>query len=347
MPLTHRLPKGCAQRRALESTESLDVPFELEAPGLIIVVAATGTWGATGLLPRPHEDAHSPHRIELFPPGSAAPVAARKTEAAESTLVHEASASDFVPGRWTARLTNLGTRVEEFGLHVSYPSARELRFADIATDAFPELARIRLEFQRGNLASRLEIETSAGPVTHFFTLEEIEYSCPWMPRVRGYFDDVRSTSVALSIPEGSTDPIIRCEVAFEDEGLELNGTIPLDLRRMTLTLDLPVLVRYHKLAASKRPTTIEYDEAGVRASFTFEPAFEGLAEWLPGFFAMWRRSIQRTVEAACRELLASDELKQLFSKGMEARVLSRIGPDAKPVGVAAADGKLRFSYYEI
>jgi hypothetical protein len=274
-------------------------------------------------------------------------VAERTTESAESTLVHEASASEFVPGRWTARLTNLGTKLQEFGLHVSYPSVRELQFADVATDAFPELARIRLEFQRGDLASRLEVETSAGPVTHFFTLEEIEYSCPWMPRVRGYFDDVRSTSVTLSIPEGSTDPIVRCEVGFEDEGLELNGTIPLDLRRMTLTLDLPVLVRSHKLAASKTPTTIEYDEAGVRASFTFEPAFDDLAEWLPGFFAMWRRSIQRTVEDACRELLATDELKKLFSKGMEARVLAHIGADAKPVGVTAADGKLRFSYYEI
>ena len=32
---------------------------------------------------------------------------------------------------------------------------------------------------------------------------------------------------------------------------------------------------------------------------------------------------------------------------MHARVLTHIGEDGKPVGVAAADGKLRFSYYTV
>jgi hypothetical protein len=77
------------------------------------------------------------------------------------------------------------------------------------------------------------------------------------------------------------------------------------------------------------------------------PRFEGLVEWMPGFFQLWRRSIERAVEDATRELLATPAVKKLLSHALEARVMAQIGPNARPFGVGAADGKLRFSYYTV
>jgi len=342
------LPKGSAERRALECTERLDIAFDLGSPGLIILAAATGTWDEPGqLLPDPVDDAHAPHRIELIPPGSATAVAQRSTETPESNLVYEVPEAGFAAGRWTARLTSLGTQRADFGFYVSYPTARTIHFADLPPDVFAEIAHLRLEFQRGKLASRLELDTQAGPVVHYFTVDEIEYWCPWMPRVMAHVEDVRSSGVKLSVPEGTTDPVLRCELTFEDDGLEIQGTIPLDLRNMRLTLDLPILVRHSHLADSKSPSAVDYDPSGARVTFTCEPQFEGLVEWLPGFFPMWRRLIQRTVEDACRSLLATYEVRKLLSRAMEMRVSEQLGPASKPVGVVAADGRLRFSYYTI
>ena len=333
----------------LESTEKLDVRFDLECPGLIIVVAATGAWEDQPgqLLPRPREGERVPQKIELIPPGDGTAVAEWTAETPESHLVYDVPRASFTRGRWTARLTNLGTKTEDFGIFVSYPSTRELHSADLSSDVFAELAGVHLELHRGHLASSLEVKTSAGPVTHYFTVDDIEYSCPWTPRVVAYFENLQSTSVSVSVPKGTPDPLFRYELGFDDEGTEINGTIPLDLRNIRLTVDLPIIVRYHKLARSRTLSSIDYEEADIKVSFSFNPRFEELIEWLPGFFPMWRRSIQRTVEDACRELLATPELRRMFSDAMHARVLEQIGENAKPVGVAAANGKLRFSYYTV
>src|SRR5262249_35021142 len=156
----------------------------------------------------------------------------------ESNLVHEVSNGGPGLGRWTARLTNLATHAEEFGLFVSYPSPRELQYADFSADTFADLASLHLELHRGHQASSLSMRTAAGPVTHYFTIPDMEYSCPWTPRVLVYFDDLRSTSVQVSVPEELPDPVLRYELGFDEGGLELNGTIPLNLSDMQLTLDL-------------------------------------------------------------------------------------------------------------
>jgi hypothetical protein len=340
------LPEGKAERRMLASTQRLDIPFEVDTDGLIIVVAAAGSWNDEPgeLLPTPREGVRVPHRIELIPPDGATPEAS-VSDGGETHLVHQLLEAGEGRGRWTARLTNLGTRIEEFGLFVSYPSRRELQQADIAPDVFADLATLRLELHRGHQASSLSMETAAGPVTHFFTVPDIEYSCPWTPRVLVYFDDLRSTSVAVSVPAGLPDPVLRYELGFDEAGLELNGTIPLNLSDMRLTLDLPIIVQYYRMARSTTLSAIDYEEADVRATFSFEPRFDEVVEWFPGFFPRWRRLIQRTVEKACRDLLASAELRKLFSESIQARVLEQLGANAKPVGVAPADGKLRISYY--
>jgi hypothetical protein len=339
------LPRGIAKRRVLERTETLEVEFDVESPGLLIVVAAAGEWGEPGqLLPRTRAGARVPHRVELLAPGAVV-AAERTSDAPESFLVHEVVESDVATGSWTARVTNLATTIQEFGFFVSYPGTHDLLVADFSADVFSELAELSLELHRGHQASSLTIETSKGPVTHYFTLHDMDYSCPWMPRVVAYFENVRSTSTRVSVPAGTHDPLLRYELAFADDGIEINGTIPLDLRDMRLTVDLPIIVRYHKAAQSKTLATIAYEEDDVDVDFSFEPRFGELVEWFPGFFPRWRRQIQRTVEDACRELLASYELRKLFSDLMHARVLEQIGADSKPVGVAAADGKLRISYY--
>src|SRR5262245_4207262 len=84
------LPTGKAERRELGSTECLDVGFEVDSPGLIILAAATGAWGATWeLLPRPLDAARAPHKLELFRPGGGAAVGQRSSEVPESNLVVE------------------------------------------------------------------------------------------------------------------------------------------------------------------------------------------------------------------------------------------------------------------
>jgi hypothetical protein len=332
----------------LASTERLDIPFAVESPGLIIVVAATGAWRADGqLLPLPRKDERARHKLELIPPGDGAQALERTVETPESNVVHEVPRSGFTPGTWTARLTNLGTNPQDFGLYVSYPGSRELHHVDLPIEVFDELASLRLAFGRGEKASSLEIETAAGPLAHYFTLPEMEYSCPWTPRVVAYFEHLESTSLRVSVPAGTPDPLLRFELGFSDHGVEVNGTIPLDLRNMALTLDLPIIVQYHRATGSRTLASIEYDEADIRVSFTFDPKFDELTEWFPGFFPRWRRLIQRTVETACRQLLSTPELREIFSNSMHARVLAHIGEHGKPVGVAAADGKLRFSYYTI
>ena len=173
------------------------------------------------------------------------------------------------------------------------------------------------------------------------------YSCPWMPRIVAYFDKLQSTSVAVSVPEGTTDPLLRYELGFADDGIEIKGTIPLDLRRMLLTVDLPIVVGYHTGTSSRALSTVEYEETHMRVNFSFEPQFEELVEWFPGFFPRWRRLIQQTVEDACRELFAAREIRQVFSETMQACVIAQIGENAKPVGVVAAHGRLRFSYYTV
>jgi hypothetical protein len=340
------LPKGTSERRMLECAERLNVPFDVDSSGLIILVAATGEWsGSDQLLPHPRPGQKAPHRIELVPPGDGAVAVERVSETAESNLVYEVP--EGVQGRWTARLTNLGTAPQEFGLFVSYPGPKELRTADLPADVFADLAALRLELQRGHQASSLTIETPAGPLTHYFTIDDIQYSCPWTPRVVAYFENLRSASTRLSVPEDDGDPRIRFELGFGDEGVEINGTIPLDLRNIQLTIDLPIVVRYHQAARSKSLSTLDYEEADVKATFSFEPQFEGLVEWFPGFFSTWRRLIQRAVEKACRNLLADYQLRTVLSETMEARLQEQLGEDARPVGVSAADGKLRFSYYTI
>ena len=149
----------------------------------------------------------------------------------------------------------------------------------------------------------------------------------------------------MSVPTDHPDPVFRYELGFDEEGLELNGTIPLNLSDIRLTIDLPIIVRYLRASASPVLSTIDYEEADVRATFTFEPRFEELVEWFPGFFPRWRRLIQRTVESACRELLATGDVRRIFSEAMQARVLEHIGADARPVGVSAAGGKIRVAYY--
>ena len=339
------LPKGSAERRALGTTESLDVRFDVDSPGLIIVAAATGAWGPSWeLLPHPADDARAPHRIELLSPAGAA-VEQRTTEAPESNLVYELS-DGFEPGRWTARLTNLGTSSREFGFYVSYPTARKLEYVDVAPTAFVELTTLRLEFGRGKDASRLEFGTAAGPVVHYFTVDEIHYRNPWMPRVVSHLENVRSADVTLSAPEGR-DPMLRCELGFADDGVEISGTLALDLRDMRLTLDLPILVRFPPLSESTASCTVEFDVAEARATFSCVPRFEGLTEWMPGFFQLWRRSIERAVEGATRQLLATPAVTTLLSHALEARVMAQIGPNSRPFGVAATDGNLRFSYYTV
>jgi hypothetical protein len=340
------LPKGTSERRTLECAERLNVPFDVESSGLIILVAATGEWsGSDQLLPHPRPGQKAPHRLELVPPGNGAVAVERVSETAESTLVYEVP--EGVRGRWTARLTNLGTTQQEFGLFVSYPGPTELRTSDLPASVFADLAALRLELQRGHQASSLTIETPAGPLTHYFTIDDIEYSCPWTPRVVAYFENLRSVSTNLSVPEDDGDPRIRFELGFGDEGVEINGTIPLDLRDIQLTIDLPIVVRYHKATESKTLSSLDYEEADVKAMFTFEPQFGGVVEWFPGFFSTWRRLIQRAVEKACRNLLADYQLRKVLSETMEARLLAQLGTDARPVGVTAADGKLRFSYYTL
>jgi len=254
---------------------------------------------------------------------------------------------DGARGRWTARVTNLATHPEDFGLFVSFPSPRELSFVDVGADVFSDLGGLELDLRRGHQASSLSMATDAGPVTHYFTVSDIEYSCPWTPRVLVYFDDLRSTSVAVSLPPDTPDPVVRFELGFDEEGLELNGTIPLNLSDMRLTVDLPIIVRYFKASRSTTLAAIDYEETDVKATFSFEPRFEELVEWFPGFFPRWRRLIQRTVERACRELLATEDLRRMFSQAVEARVRAQIGENAKPVGVAPADGRLRISYYTL
>ena len=339
------LPMGVAERRVLDRAEILDVGFDVEASGLIIVVAAAGSWEEEGLLPHPREGDHVPHKLELFPPGDGRVAAEELSDTPEAHLVHELAPGAYTPGRWVARLTNLCTHQETFGLYVSYPSPRELQTVDLAADAFADLAAIHLELRHGHQASGLTMKTAAGPVTHYFTVPDIEYSCPWTPRVLVYFDVLRSTTVSLSVPEDTPDPVLRYELGFDDEGIEINGTIPLNLSDIRLTVDLPIIVRYDKASASTMLTAIDYEAPDVRVTFAFEPRFDELVEWLPGFFPRWRRLIQRTVERACRELLATEELRRVFSEAIQARVEARIGADAKPVGVEAADGRLRISYY--
>jgi hypothetical protein len=342
------LPRGIAERRTLGRAEILDIGFEMESPGLIIAVAAAGAWKEAGqLLPSPREGDHAPHKIELFPPGDGTTAAAEVSNAPESNLVHEVTHEGIVRGRWVARLTNLSSTSQDFGFFVSYPGTRELREADFSVDDFADLGRLHLELHRGHQASSMTFETSAGPVTHYFTVPDIEYSCPWMPRVMAYFENLRSTAVRVSIPAGTPDPLFRYEFDFDDNGTEIAGTLPLDLRNMRLTVDLPVIVRYFKGTQSRTLSAVGYEEADTKVHFSFEPRFQELVEWFPGFFATWRRLIQRTVENACRELLAAAEIRQMFSDVMHARVLERLGESAKPVGVSAADGKLRISYYTV
>jgi hypothetical protein len=340
------LPEGIAERHTLESAASAEIAFDVEADGLIIVVAAAGAWDdAPGeLLPRPREGERVPHRLELIPPGSGTP-AADTSEEGESHLVREVGAAPEGRGRWRVRLTNLGTQLEDFGLFVSFPSTRELRSIEVAADVFADLTGLKLALRRGHDASSLSMLTPIGPVTHYFTVPEIEYSCPWTPRVLVHFDDLESTSVEVTVVEGSPDPLVRCELRFDEDGLELNGTIPLNLSDMRLTVDLPIIVRYFSATRSTTLSSIDYEAADVRATFSFEPRFEELVEWFPGFFPRWRRLIQRTVENACRQLLESGELRRMFSEAIEGRVLARIGENAKPVGVEPAGGKLRISYY--
>jgi hypothetical protein len=151
----------------------------------------------------------------------------------------------------------------------------------------------------------------------------------------------------VSVPEDTPDPVFRYELGFDEEGLEINGTIPLNLKDIRLTVDLPIIVRYSKAAGSRTLSSVDYEQADVRATFSFDPRFQELVEWFPGFFPRWRRLIQRTVENACRELLATAELRKIFSEAMHARVLEEIGENARPVGVSAANGKLRISYYTV
>jgi hypothetical protein len=341
------LPVGIAERRTLESGKALEVGFDVEATGLVILVAASGAWddGPGALLPMPRDGDRVPHRLELVAPGGGDPVAAELSEEPECHLVHELTDGSGGLGRWTARLTNLASTPEEFGLFVSYPSARGLQYMDLPADAFSGLADLHLELRHGHQASSLTMATPAGPVTHYFTVGDIVYSCPWTPRVLVYFDDLRSTSVRVSVPTDHPDPVFRYELGFDEEGLELNGTIPLNLSDIRLTIDLPIIVRYLRASASPVLSTIDYEEADVRATFTFEPRFEELVEWFPGFFPRWRRLIQRTVESACRELLATGDVRRIFSEAMQARVLEHIGADARPVGVTAAGGRIRVAYY--
>jgi hypothetical protein len=169
-----------------------------------------------------------------------------------------------------------------------------------------------------------------------------------MPRVLGYFDDVRSVGATVSIPAATPDALLRYELVFEEEGVEIGGTMPLDLREMRLTVDLPIIVHYHQATrAVTRLASVDYDESDVRVHFSFEPELAGVAEWFPGFFPRWRRLIQRTVETACGELFAAFELRQLFSDLLHADVLEQIGEQARPVGVAPAHGKLRIAYYDV
>jgi len=339
------LPAGIAERRVLKRGEALDVRFDVATPGLVIVVAAAGSWEDDGLLPRPRDGDRVPHRLELFPPGDGNATAEEVSEAPEAHLVHELAPGAFTPGPWVARLTNLATRGETFGLYVSYPSERELQSVELAADAFAELAAIALELRHGHQSSSLTLNTPAGPMSHYFTVEDIEYSCPWTPRVLVYFDALRSTTVGLSVPEDTPDPVLRFELGFDDEGIEINGTIPLNLSDIRLTVDLPIIVRYNRASGSTTLSGIDYEPADVRATFAFEPMFDEIVEWLPGFFPRWRRLIQRTVEKACRDLLSSEEMRGVFSDALQARVLAEIGADARPVGVAPADGRLRVSYY--
>jgi hypothetical protein len=339
------LPMGIAERRVLDRAETLDVAFDVEASGLIIVVAASGSWEEDGLLPRPVDGDRVPHKLELFPPGDGVAAAEEVSETPEAHLVHELAPGAYARGKWVARLTNLCAREETFGLYVSYPSTRELQTVDLAADAFADLAAIHLELRHGHQASSLTMKTPAGPVTHYFTVPDIEYSCPWTPRVLVYFDALRSTSVGLSVPEDAPDPVIRYELGFDDEGIEINGTIPLNLSDIRLTIDLPIIVRYNKASGSTVLSAIDYEAPDVTVTFAFEPRFDELVEWLPGFFPRWRRLIQRTVERACRELLATEELRRVLSDAIQARVEAEIGENAKPVGVAPANGRLRVSYY--
>ncbi len=341
------LPKGIAQRRMLDRGEILDIGFDVETTGLIIVVAAAGAWAEGELLPRPRDGDHAPHRIELYPPGDGKTVAAELSHIPESHMVHEITTENMIRGRWVARLTNLGTHPDDFGFFVSYPSPRELEFVDLSADMFADLAGLHLELRHGHQASSLSMNTSVGPVTHYFTVADIEYSCPWTPRVLVYFDDLRSTSVKVSVPNETPDPVFRYELGFDEQGLEINGTIPLNLKDIRLTIDLPIIVRYFKALSSRTLSSVDYEQADVRATFSFEPRFQELVEWFPGFFPRWRRLIQRTVENACRELLASAELRKIFAEAMHARVLKEIGENGRPVGVSAADGKLRISYYTV
>jgi len=341
-----QLPRGKAERRLLPCEEALEIGFDVESSGLIIVVAATGAWEVQGqLLPRPQDGDCFPHKLELIPPGAAA--REEITSRGESHIVYEPPPEGLARGRWTARLTNLATNPQEFGLFVSYPGTRELRVADLAADAFADLARLRLELRRGHDASSLAIETSADPVTHFFTVPDMEYSCPWIPRVLVYFDLLRSTTVTVSIPRDTPDPVLRYELAFDDEGVEIAGTIPLDLQQMRLTLDLPVVVQDYQADRSRGLSSVDYEAADIRAHFAFEPRFDGLVEWFPGFFPRWRRLIQRTVERASRELFAAPEVKKMLAEAMQERVLEQIGANARPVGVAPGDGRLRVSYYNV
>ena len=110
-------------------------------------------------------------------------------------------------------------------------------------------------------------------------------------------------------------------------------------------MDLPIIVRYNKASSMTTLSTVDYEAADVRVDVRVRAAVRRARRVAAGFFPRWRRLIQRTVERACRELLATDELRRVFADAIQARVDAEIGENAKAVGVSPASGKLRVSYY--
>ena len=297
---------------------TLEIAFDPGAAGVIkasSTVARFGLFGGFGGSGTPFGPfgligGASARKTELITPTGV--VVETKTGAEMiSSLAHTVSAADVAgTGRWTLRVTNLGTRPLKLGAHVSFPTSIPIKTKVIPLATINaglalllSLGQLKLHlesgenpddkrsfFDVGNAVFRQELGQRGMHLPLRFYVPKKTISIFLLPDPVVRLKDVNTSSVSVSVENATPtfrNGLLHLSVVFEEQGTELvvdNGP-DADIRRMNLTVDLSLAAQNGLLSYSV-----------VDARFPVDVDIHGPFEWLIELIVDVSKLLRRTVE---------------------------------------------------
>ena len=332
------IPEHIKGGRELVPGQYFDLTLPIGRPGRVTVIASARRRSLT-LAASAH------YRVELFGPGASQPIASREIDGPGllAILEHEAKSG---AGLWTARITNCNSQPVLVTLEATYPGIGDLQPRTLPAHFLEAIAsRLVVEtavhLQHGRNACSIEFSPSLGLRDFRFTVPALDrrVSPPLLPDIHivEQITDIRSNSVRLRLLPGSVaNPggTLRLEIGFEEDGPEIIGSFPINLRRMKLLIELDLGITDNRISYNN-----------VRSTFDFDVDIQPLPVWMYNPLFDFRDRLQEAVCEGVRSGFADVDTCEAITKGFGQGLEAILGAGARTATVQMENGQVSFGLF--